>query len=155
MPLRILLEPGDCFSIPLPDGRFACGQYIQLHPLMGCLIRVFDLKLPEPPVLKNVAFAGELFPPIFVGLNPPVRQKRWKKIGNLPIHDFRWPRFRSSFSSNKGVNDDWNIWDGKDYKHVGLLPEEGRKLEGLGVWPFDSVEERILTGRDPFYEGVE
>jgi hypothetical protein len=152
---RVLLEPGDCFSIPLRDGRFAFGQYVHLHPVYGTLIRVFDLISTEVVPPEVLARASLRFPPIFVGLNPPVRMGRWRKIGHTPIDDFLFPKFRCSFERRIGINHDWKIWDGERYEKVGDLPVEYRSLEFAGTYAYGDVEERILTGRNPFAEGVE
>jgi hypothetical protein len=155
MPVKILLDPGDCFSIPLTDGRLAFGQYICLHPQSGPLIRVFDRISTDVVPLEELRSSGLRFPPVFVGLNPPIRTGRWRKIGNLPIAGFQFPRFRYSLQRRKGVNHDWLIWDGNNYERVGDLPPECRSLETPGVWAYGDLEERILTGRNCFDEGVE
>jgi hypothetical protein len=150
-PVKILLDIGDCFSIPLSDGTFAFAQYVSFHSKMGPLIRVFEVRSTtrsvEAIALRN---ARLLFPPIFVGLNPPVRSGRWKKIGNFAPEDFEFPKFRRSVSSlfSKGTHIDWQIWDGKSYESVGPLSADLIKLEIRGVHAYQDVEERILTGRN-------
>jgi hypothetical protein len=155
MSVKVLLKEGDVFSIPIEDGTHAFGQYVHFVPGFAPLIRVFDVRSISIPPLKVIEGAKLLFPPVFVGLNPPVRMGRWKKIGSLSIADFRIPKFRSSVTLRKGVNTDWKIWDENGYEKVGLLPPEYRSLELKCVWPYQSVEERIFTGVDPFTAGVE
>jgi hypothetical protein len=155
MSLKVLLAPGDCFSIPLPDGRFAFGQYLCFHERTGTLIQVFDVGSPDLVPLERLTNAGLLFPPVSVGLNPPIRMGRWRKIGNIPVGELQFPKFRYSFGRVKGVNHDWEIFDGEKYERVGDLPPEYRSLEMTGTYAYQAIEERILTGRNPFAEGVE
>jgi hypothetical protein len=156
MSLKVLLQPGDCFSISLADGTFAFGQYLGLDRDVGHLIRVFDVIAGGDAVnLSVLRNAGLRFPPIAVGLNPPVRMKRWRKIGHFSVDHLPPPKFRRSVQHRKGTNHDWQIWDGETWKRVGDLPPEYRCLEVSGVWAYGDVEERILTGRDPFHEGVQ
>jgi hypothetical protein len=96
-----------------------------------------------------------LFPPIFVGLNPPVRSGRWRRIGVLPVEDFTFPKFRSSTWLQPGIVTDWKIWDGESYEDAGVLPESLRSLEILVVHAYQDVEKRILTGRSWLAEGAD
>ncbi len=155
MPVRILLQPGDCFSIPLADGRLAFGQYVCQPEGSAPLIRVFDVTSTEVVSVATLKEAGLMFPPILVGLNPPVRIGRWRKIGNFPIDHFEFPKFRSTLTHIKGTNHDWRIWDGETYENIGNLPPEYRSLEMTLVYAYGDVEERIVTGRNPFTEGIE
>ena len=135
----------------MADGTFAFAQYAFFHPKVGTLIRVFDVR-SQTPTVEAIALkkAKLLFPPIFVGLNPPVRSGRWKKIGNFPPDDFEFPKFRCSLSSSfsKGTHTDWRIWDGESYEHVGPLSGDLRNLDIRSVHACQDVEERILTGRN-------
>jgi len=148
--IRILLDPGDCFSIPLEDGTFAFGQYLLSHPKVGTLIRVFDLRSSTRDVaVDDLKRSKLLFAPIFVGLNPPVRSGRWKKVGAFPIEDdFEFPRFRASLLLRDTENTDWKIWDGRSYTQLGRLTPEFKHLELKCVYAYGDVERRILTGRD-------
>lgn len=116
---------------------------------------MFDVISSEIVSVDVLAKAGLLFPPISVGLNPPVRIKRWRKIGSFPVEGFECPKFRFSLEHRRGINHDWHIWNGKNWEKVGDLPPEYRSLENSGIWAYVDVEERILTGWNPFHEGVE
>jgi len=147
--MKILLDPGDCFSVPLEDSTFAFGQYMLPHPKVGPLVRIFDFRSPTPNIrVDELRKAALLFPPVFVGLNPPVRSGRWKKIGAFPTEDFEFPMFRASLLLKDGMNNDWKIWDGKTYVTIGTLSPEFEHLELKAVYPYQDLEERILTGRD-------
>ena len=147
MAVRIRIKIGDVFGIPLPDGRYAYCQYLLRKEDFGDLARVFDL-LSDTPVLSVEAFKarGLLFPPIFLGLLVPLRHGRWKRIGNLLVENFEFPRFRQSMRTKPGVYDDWRVWDGKKEKKIGKLPESLRALELRCVWGDEALEERIMDG---------
>ena len=42
MSARVKIEDGDCFRIPLPDGRWAYCQFVGKNPQLGYLVRVFN-----------------------------------------------------------------------------------------------------------------
>jgi hypothetical protein len=153
--MKKLIRIGDCFSIPLADGTYAFAQYIYDHPTHGSLIRVFNKIEKTLVTAEDLRHCTQMFPPVFVGLHPPIRAKRWHILGNLPIVGFVFPKFRFSFSHQKGINHDWQIWDGTKYQHVGSLPPECKTLENIGIYAYGDLEERILTGRNVFCDGVE
>lgn len=142
---------GDCFEIPLPDGRRAYGQYIRDETndptSHGCLVRVFDIVRKQPAILEELRRVGLLFPPVYVGLWASIGSGRWKVIGSFPVpEDFTYPLFRYSHHTTPGVYDDWQIWDGREWHKIGKLPEHCRNLEILCVWSDVLLEERIMTG---------
>ncbi len=142
---------GDCFAIPLPDGRFSYCQYLQMNKEMGCLVRVLDVITGQPvSTVEQLKDAGDLFPPVFVGLFASVRSGRWKSVGNLPVRSFRFPKFRATAATKPGTYENWWIWDGETERFIGKLPANLRSLEQKQVWGDELLEERIATGRDPF-----
>ena len=154
-PVRILANIGDCFAIPLRDGRIAYAQYVLCHEEFASLVQVFDLITEKEQSVEDLITAKPLFPPVFVGFNDAVRKKCWRIIGNLPVREFRFPLFRSTQGithwMEPGVFHDWLLWDGKRYTRLGDLPPEYRALEYLVSWASDHLEERIATGRNfPF-----
>jgi hypothetical protein len=113
------------------------------------MVRVFDRIVTEPLAsLDELENAGELFPPVFVGL----RTRRWRRAGRLPLPPFDFPRFRSYCGSGPGTFENWWLWDGKDRKFIGVLPPQLRSLEVEVVWGDEALEERIATGVNPFAE---
>lgn len=155
MKSSVLLNEGDVFSIPLPNGSYAFGQYLGVFD-ESTLIRIFKWQSNVIPSVEVFTGAELLFPPIFVGINPPIRNGRWKRIGNLTLVDFKVPRFRQTNWHKKGINTDWSIWSQEEgFKKLGLLPPEFRSLEVKGTWPYSSVEERILTGRNWYADGID
>src|SRR5262245_15007424 len=87
MALRIKL--GDCYEIRLPDGRFAYCHYIADNDFMGSLIRVFNkVSTEQIGSVEELRDAGELFPPVFVGLHGCIKSGVWMRIGSLPIEPF-------------------------------------------------------------------
>jgi hypothetical protein len=146
--MKILANIGDYLRIPLPDGRLAYGQYLHFHPLYATLVRITDLVTFEDAAEKAIIAARDLFPPVFVGINVPLRQKLWTIVANRPITNFQMPLFkcRQGLEREAGRYKDWLLWDGKDYIPIGALPPEYRKLEYLVGWSSDGLEKRIATG---------
>jgi hypothetical protein len=138
---------GDIYEIRLPDKRWAYAQYLQHNDQLGYLIRVLDCVLDEPVAnAAELTGAGDLFPPVFVGLLATVRSGRWKLIGNLAVENFSFPRFRNTIGTKPGVYHDWHIWDGVKSVRIGDLPAELRALELEQVWGDEGLEERIVAG---------
>lgn len=153
MGMRITL--GDCFQIPLPGSRYACCQYVASDEKYGDMVRVFR-KICSDPIASPgvVAESGEAFPPVFVGLRASVKSGRWQRIGHLPVYDFKFPQFRSSFGSVPGKYSDWWIRDRNGSVFVGRLPLHMRELELDQVWGDELLEERIVSGVNPF-DGIQ
>ena len=144
---RVKIEIGDCFRIPLPDGRWAYCQYVQQSDELGYLVRVFDRITTEPlNSTAEIDGAGLLFSPVFVGLRASVRSGRWERIGIMPVNSFVFPKFRVTMGTKPGVYHDWRIWDGKNTVSIGDLPEQMRSLELKSVWGDEALEERIVAG---------
>jgi hypothetical protein len=147
------IKPGDCFAIPLPDGRHAYCKYMFWNDDFGYLIRVFDTVTEAGlPIASDADLqsAGEMFPPVFVGLKAAIRNQRWKFIGNLPVTEFRFPVFRATSATKPGQYDNWWLWDGQERRFIGKLPTELRSLEIEQIWGYELLEERIATGKNPF-----
>jgi Immunity protein 26 len=148
--VKIPAEIGDIIAIPLKDGRTAYAQYVYFDGKdasgMGCLIQVFDIITSKPISLDRLESASLMFPPVFVGLKTGIQSKRWKVIGSLPIENFVFPKFRSTFGTGPGTYHDWKIWDGITTFFVGDLPPEYRLLELKSVWGAEALEERIARG---------
>ena len=148
------IKLGDCYAIPLPGGRYGYCQYVQWNKQMGCLVRVLDRITAEAvATVAELANAGNMFPPVFVGLHASVKSGRWKCIGNLPVSDFPFPLFRATGATKAGIHENWWLWDGQNERFIGKLPKELHKLEQRAVWGDELLEERIATGKDPF-DGV-
>lgn len=141
------IEVGDCFRIPLADGRWAYCQYVQHSDELGYLIRVFDRITKDPlSSIDDIEDTGLLFPQVFVGLRASVRSGRWQKIGTMPVADFVFPKFRMTTGTKPGTYNDWRIWDGTSAVNIGELPEHMRSLELKQVWGDEGLEERIVAG---------
>jgi hypothetical protein len=147
MSARAKTEVGDCFRIPLPDGRWAYCQYVQQSDELGYLVRVFDRITAEPlSSIEDLEEAELLFPPVFVGLRASVRNGRWQKIGVMSVNSFQFPKFRFTMGTKPGTYHDWRIWDGRSTANIGDLPEHMRSLELKQVWGDEGLEERIVAG---------
>ena len=147
MSARAKIEIGDCFRIPLPDGRWAYCQFVHMQENFGYLVQVFDRITPEPlNSTVGIEGAGSLFPPVFVGLPASVAGGRWVRIGTMPVKDFVFPKFRQAMGTKPGTYDSWRIWDGKREIKIGNLPEQMRSLELKCIWGCDALADRIVAG---------
>lgn len=147
------LKIGDCFDVPLPDGRRAYGQYLfwdgppdRPASGLGCLVQIFDVISQDHVSLEKLRSAGILFPPVFTGLKAAIKSGDWRIVGHMPVEGFVFPEFRSTFGTKPGVYHDWKIWDGEKETFVGDLQTEHRALEGKVVWGYKLLEDRIATG---------
>ncbi len=155
------LKPGDCFEVPLPDGKRGYGQYL-LHdrgkgkrPGQGTLVRIFDIISETEVPLERLARAGELFPPVFVTLDAALKTGGWRIVGRLPVGDFKFPKFRSlrSHGWEPGKHHDWVIWDEDGPRYVGDLTPEYRDLEVFALHGHRLIEKRI-SGQPWWFDGM-
>jgi hypothetical protein len=145
--MAIRLKIGDCFEIPLGDGRLAYCQHVSRNPELGFLVQVFDRLLPTPiGSVDELRGLSLLFPPVFVGLQATARSGRWRRIGNFAVIGFLFPMFRQTIGTKPGTYYDWTIWDGQKTKRIGTLPIDLRALELKCVWGDEALEERIVNG---------
>ena len=147
---RVRIKQGECFLIPLPCGKYGYVQCVAWNDELGYLIRVFN-KITTQPLrsVNELRPVREMFPPVFVGLRASVRSGRWKCIGELPVEDFEFPKFRVTHATTPGTYADWWVWDGEREWFVGHLPPELRTLEMKRVWGDELLEERIGLGTNP------
>jgi hypothetical protein len=147
MSKRPTIKVGDVYQIHLPNHKWAYAQFLQHNEQLGYLIRVFD-RITDRPIDDVTALNGarHLFPPVFVGLVATLRSERWRKIGNLEIGQFEFPKFRNTIGTKPGTYHNWYIWDGHDSIKIGDLPPELRALELEMVWGDEGLEERIVAG---------
>ncbi len=148
---------GDIFAIDLPCGRVGYAHYVFYHSMMTALVEVKSLVDDGKASIDEVLAAPGKFPPVFVGLNYPVRKKIWRRIGSAPIETFQFPIFRRSITAlicggKAGSYDDWELWDGHVFREIGRLPCSLRSLEFMAVWSHDVVEARISTGLNSLYD---
>ena len=142
------IKLGDIVEIPLRDEKKAYGQYVYWDKKMGPLLQVFDLIGVNNVRVEEIDNAKPLFPPVITGLNAAVRTGLWKIVGNLPVKNFVYPGFISTFFDDKtGKASIWYLWNGNEEISLGnRLPKKYRKMEFLVVWSPLDVVERIETG---------
>lgn len=150
---KLLINIGDIFEIPLPDGRNAYGQYVYADEKRGPIIQIYNYftKKDEPFEINTLLQSKLLFRPVFVGINPPIRTKRWKIVGNIPVTNFKYPGFISTLTNFKtGEASSWFLWDGKQSVHLGRhLDDKYKELEYSAIYPAEFIEERIMDGKKP------
>jgi hypothetical protein len=144
------IKLGDFFEIPLPDGRFAYCQHVNRNDQLGFLVQVLDRISGYSLKFENLEGAKPLFPPVFVGLRASVTSGRWKRIGNKPVIDFKFPLSRATSATKPGTYRNWWLFDGQTQRFIGALPAELRSLEVEVVWGDELLEHRIATGHHLF-----
>ena len=144
------IKIGDFFQIPLPDGRYAYCQHVNWNEQMGFLVQVLDCISDCPLNVEALSGAKPLFPPVFVGLRAAVNSGRWKRIGNRPVNDFKFPLFRATSATKPGKYDNWWLFDGRSQRFIGELPPELRCLEVEVAWGYELLGQRIATGHHLF-----
>src|SRR6266511_4283661 len=114
--MRTKATVGDVFEIPLSNGKKAFGQYVFRDSGQGPLIQVFNLISNKEINPKEIVKSKPLFPPVITGLFAAYRVGLWKKIGHIPVKDFKYPLFISTLLGNWNKKPrQWFLWDGKKY----------------------------------------
>jgi hypothetical protein len=148
--MRQRIKLGDFFQIPLPDGRYAYCQHVNRNDQMGFLVQVFDRLSDHPIKIEELNESKPLFPPVFVGLQAALSSGRWKRIGNVPVTNFKFPLFRATSATKPGKYDNWWLFDGQRQQFLGALPTELQNLEVEVAWGYEMLEHRIATGNHLF-----
>lgn len=79
--MSAIANVGDIFAIGLPCWRVGYAQYVFHHPTMTALVVVKSLIDDGKASLEAVMASSGKFPPVFVGLNYPVRKNLWRRNG--------------------------------------------------------------------------
>jgi hypothetical protein len=117
---------------------------------MGFLVQVFDRLSDHPIKIEELNESKPLFPPVFVGLQAALSSGRWKRIGNVPVTNFKFPLFRATSATKPGKYDNWWLFDGQRQQFLGALPTELQNLEVEVAWGYEMLEHRIATGNHLF-----
>lgn len=151
-----MVSVGDIFEIELKDTYKSYGQYVYKDKKQGPLIQIFDLIIKDGiNDVYDLQHVKYLFPPVITGLYAAIKLGLWRTIGKIPVVNFIYPLFVTSFYDEKsGEAYRWFLWDGEKYLDVGKrLPNKYKKLEYLIVWsPYDVIT-RIETGEYPYPYG--
>jgi hypothetical protein len=148
--MRKSIKIGDIFEIPLANGKKAFGRYIFADKKKGPLIEVYDFftNSSDKVDIKQVVSKQRRFPPVITGLFAVIRSGLWRVVGSVPVENFQYPKFVSTFWNDKtGEARIWFLWDGqKEIKLGPTLPKEYRNLEYLVGWDPSDIAHRIETG---------
>jgi hypothetical protein len=144
------LNVGDCFEIPLSNGRYAYGRYLYWDDNYGPLCEIFSRISDVPIEVSKLDSSRRLFPPVYIGFGSVLSEGKWRVIGSLPIANFEFPHFRKSFGTKPGRYDDWIIYDGTKKTVVGFLEPEMADLEFLCGWSPKLLTKRIETGENRY-----
>jgi hypothetical protein len=148
---------GDYFCIPISD-RYAYGQYVYQHKVMGNLILVLDYYTGDPhgfsvSVAKN---ASALFPPIFTYLVGAINEGIWEIVGYSSVETFKFPMFLNYWEGESRFDARmWFLWDGKKEIKLGSkLPEKLIELEIQVIWSLEELTKRIESGINPYQDMI-
>jgi hypothetical protein len=141
---------GDCFEIPLSDGRYAYGRYLYWDDNYGPLCEVFSMISNKSISLSQLDTSKRLFPPVFIGFGSIFKERKWRIIGSLPITSFQFPIFRKSFSAEPGKHGNWLVYDGTKKTMIGWLKAGMERLECLCGWSPQLLTKRIQTGENRY-----
>jgi len=101
---------GDILQIPLSNGKIAYGRYVYWDGRkpsgMGSLVEIYDFFSAEPVesgLIDTLSSKPLLFPPVFVGLGAAIKSGRWSIVGHIPVFDFTFPEFRSTFGTGPEI----------------------------------------------------
>ncbi len=146
-------RPGDCFAIPLADGRWGHAVYAIRALPIGDFVRVLDVVKYEPARLDSLKNAKERFPPIASWVEGTAKAGKWKWLGHWAgFAQEEYPIYRMSYKAQLGEPgefDDWRIVQAEVSTLVGRLKEEQRAIEMLYVWRAEDIAKRIETGVNP------
>ena len=132
--VRVKVNIGDVFQIPLPDGRFAYGR-VYNDASVGIYNTVTERPLNPPIGSRSFLFTVGLYSDI-------LERGKWKIIGHDPFHtdESTWP---PPFFVRDVISGDYQIY------HKGILSpaeaEETRGLEEAAVYDSNHVIDRIMT----------
>lgn len=142
---------GDIYKIPITKMKHAYAQYCH-EDNFGYMIKFFNLITAEDLDLTEIINLDLMFPPIYVGIFPALREGGWIKIGNLEVKNFKVPRFKSGLPDRYGNVNNWWLIDGEKEISLGKkLPEKYKNLEHKAGWSYHDVVKRIKNkGKIPY-----
>jgi hypothetical protein len=140
---------GDIIRIPLSDGRYAYTQYIGMDDALGPVLQVFSFFSTTPLTAEDLPVVLEpLFPPIVVGILPPLRSGRWEIVGSRAFDAPKRLHFLYGTPDRNGQVAEWALWENGHLRELGPppVPLALQDVEWLATWPGELVEERLETG---------
>jgi hypothetical protein len=152
---RAIVRVGDILQIPLPNNKAAFAQYAFKDGKLGAVIRVYNyvVDIQTKFDINELIDKPLMFPPVFIaGINPALKNDRWKVIGSLPADDFVLPKFVSTLPHPEtGEATTWFLIDKEKSVPIGkYLPEDYKDLEFHLYLTPEVIEKRIITGEKPY-----
>lgn len=134
-----LPRPGDVMDVGRHGGRNVAAHFLGDHWPCGPVTVFYDVGDRTPDV-ASLDEGTRLEPPVCVGVDPPVREGRWRIVGrrepdvsaeDVPLLSTYWDR------SEAGRMPRWYLSRGRELVPLGRdAPEE---LRGLGdKWTYDA-----------------
>lgn len=141
---------GDIYEVDLGE-RYAYFLVSHIHKEFGPLIRVFDAMFEHRPSSPGVILASPVRFSAFLPLNGCIKRKQVAKVASIqvPARYQPFPVFRVRIplpESLAGNPRNWLFWDGKDEWFHGPLSSEEKQMPIRGVWGFELLCDRILSG---------
>lgn len=140
----VLPRVGDILRMPLPCGGFAYMQYVHFDEKTGPYVQVFDLVSPDPLEEIEPGRLPNMFNPLQVGVNPPVRMGRWQVIANRPVIKFEYPTYLYGMPDKDNKVHMWYLLRRDKYSPLGSeIPPKYAHLERSGVINAEVLEKKI------------
>ena len=80
---KIAPKIGDCFEVPLGDGRYAYGRFVHWAEQYGPLCEIYAGISNRRLGVEDIDISKQLFPPVYIGFGSVFSHGRWRIIGRL------------------------------------------------------------------------
>jgi hypothetical protein len=125
------------------------AQVIAWDKEMGHLVRIAKLDSDSSDLRYGTLKNGELFPPVFVGLDAAVRAKEWILVAKNEIDAETIPPFKATNQSPPDLDGSgWYIRDGGKSRFVGQINSDQKNFETYQIWGYKILEDRIVEALD-------
>ncbi len=144
------LEVGSIIKILEQDHLTWYAHYVHFDPRNGTFIQVYRCK-SDVSIDQITSRCEKAFPEVLCSLSSPIREGRWEVVGIEEPPTFKYPQFLMQGAPQLDGGFLWWIYDGVEERPMdGGVPVHLQDLETLTVWSAVLLEERIMSGKNPF-----
>ena len=145
-------QVGDIVEFETPKG-FAYAQFSNVHERFGELLRVLPgIYQTRREEFADLAQQNERFY-VFYPLKAMIKEGLVKVVAHsdVPVQAKPFPLFKAAGwrDPQSGRVQDWWLWDGKEERRIGKLPEKYHDLSLRESWNDTLLIERIVSGWRP------
>jgi hypothetical protein len=117
---------------------------VHADPETGPYFQVFDKVTDRPLSLSELGHAAPMFSPLLVGINPPVREGRWRIIGRAQVGKFEYPTYLYGMPDRDNIVHMWYLKRRNKYTEIGpSIPDKYRHLERSSAINAEILEKKI------------